>query len=956
MLTLLEVLAAIAVGANRAEASDPSIEWRQIRTPHFMVIFDSRHHELAKLYAEFAEQAYATVAPSFGGITPPQTVLVINDSSDIANGFAMSLPYPMISAYPVLPSSLDAISDYGNWGLELLIHEYTHILTFEPATGWAKPLRYVFGGIVRPNMLLPRWYLEGIAVFQETRFSRHGRLRSANFLAIPRAMVEDDVLSKEDLGRINEVGIPDFPGGNRPYLIGALMWNEMVRLGGESVINDLNLAYSRRFPYFINGPLRSRLGIDYDELLEMVYERVTDNAKKQIALVQKVGETASEDFVRQGFINHSPMISPDGDKLAYIVRDHNVDSYVAWVKRPGPGKSFRDGQAKRVLDGENISRVSWLPDSTKFVYDSVGDFQRYNRHSDLWLAEIDAQGVAKKTQLTKGLRAREPVVSPDGQSIVFVQVVAGSTQLGMSDITGKNPQVLYSPGPQTRISRPEFLRPQQLIFSERGATGDETFVVGTLNVREGKWSLTIERQGVLREFSPVHYARQTKDGLLFVSDRSGVANLYLASADLQTARAVSNVTSRAVTGEIDPQTKELIFSLLYARGPQLVAVRESDWRAQATPPHVGSIVDREWPSFTPPPAPSVDAPESYNPLPYLRPRYWMPFVYFIPDGTYFQASTSAADPTGRHAYSLAVAYDSLSNKPSLFSEYVNHTTPVEISLVGEDLYEYLYGFNVARHTSAGLLAGEFYLPTLSNKWKGGVGWQYLQTDLDGDNLVRNGARVSVGYSDISQKGYEISPEKGGAFQLAHSRYLPTLGNLSYEQTDLATSVFFSHGLRERHAIAFFTRSTVAPNLDRTLLGRTTVGGNYQNAITQSSFVMRGYGSGVFIGRNMISTSLEYRFPLAYPYQGRGTTPLFVQRLHGDIFIDALAFDGIYYDGESKVYRSHKLGRPFYGVGAELKLDVTAFYQIPMQIIYGYYYGLDARANPHGIFPFIGLAI
>ncbi|RYZ75384.1 MAG: hypothetical protein EOP05_07990, partial [Proteobacteria bacterium] len=254
-----------------AQLGDPKVKWSMIETPHFTVIYDSRQQSLGRLYAAQAEQAFALVAPAFG-VWPKKTVLIVDDGTDLSNGSAMAWPYPTITAYPVLPLSGDVVGEYGDWGLELLTHEYTHILNFEPATGIFKPLRWVFGSIVRPNALLPRWYSEGLAVEMETRTSKFGRLRSASFLSIARAMVEEGSLRKEDIGRINE-SIPEWPGGNRPYLMGALVWDEITRRGGDKIIGELNLAYSRSLPFLIDRPLKARLGVDYATLLSSVYDR-----------------------------------------------------------------------------------------------------------------------------------------------------------------------------------------------------------------------------------------------------------------------------------------------------------------------------------------------------------------------------------------------------------------------------------------------------------------------------------------------------------------------------------------------------------------------------------------------------------------------------------------------------------------------------------------------------------
>ena len=155
-------------------------------------------------------------------------------------------------------------------------------------------------------------------------------------------------------------------------------------------------------------------------------------------------------------------------------------------------------------------------------------------------------------------------------------------------------------------------------------------------------------------------------------------------------------------------------------------------------------------------------------------------------------------------------------------------------------------------------------------------------------------------------------------------------------------------------------ATYAPNLKKNFLGDTTVGGYYQATATAGSFqrrnIMRGYGNGTFLGRNMYIATAEYRFPLSYRYSGWGTTPFFVQRWHADIFTDAITLDGLSWDRETKRYGREQVGTFFFGSGAEVKADMTVGYHFPVTLILGLYYGHDQRLNPYGLFPFVGLGI
>ncbi|MGE3758660.1 MAG: hypothetical protein AB7H97_12935, partial [Pseudobdellovibrionaceae bacterium] len=210
LLPLFFAAVNILPAIGRSALSPEATSWQKISTPHFDIVYDAKHKELAEGYAVRAEKAYELLIPIFRE-APAKTTILINDSTDLANGYATRIPYPFIMVYPVLPGPLETISEYGDWALELIIHEYTHILSFEPAHAAYDYLRPVFGTVIAPNMLMPRWWLEGVAVEMETRLSEHGRLRSYYQDAALRAIVLDGKLDAHRVDQINEVGIPSWP-------------------------------------------------------------------------------------------------------------------------------------------------------------------------------------------------------------------------------------------------------------------------------------------------------------------------------------------------------------------------------------------------------------------------------------------------------------------------------------------------------------------------------------------------------------------------------------------------------------------------------------------------------------------------------------------------------------------------------------------------------------------------
>ena len=298
----------------------PSIEWRVRHLKHFDLIYDASHQELADLYTSQIEKIADMLQPYFPEHTA-RTALVINDRTDQVNGFATPFPYSMIQIFPVQPGAADSIGEYHDWSWELITHEYTHILAIEPRRGIVSGLRGVFGSIVVPNILLPRWWHEGLAVEMETRFSSGGRLRSIYQDATITAMVRDGQWKQVQLAEINETGLSTWPYGSRPYLYGSVMWSYMLDKYKMKAVQDLTWSYAGRLPYLTNDPARQYLDTEYEEIFAEAMRDTETRVLARLEQLRKVPPTRFESLNLPFTESMSPALSPDGLKLAFVSRD-----------------------------------------------------------------------------------------------------------------------------------------------------------------------------------------------------------------------------------------------------------------------------------------------------------------------------------------------------------------------------------------------------------------------------------------------------------------------------------------------------------------------------------------------------------------------------------------------------------------------------------------------------------
>ena len=531
-------------------ALSPSGKWMSHHTPHFEIVYPEGHSQIAAKYARYAEMSYDLLIPIFKE-APDKTVVVIDTSRDISNGYATFLPYPHIVLYPVLPDSLNSVSHYDNWGMEFMIHEYTHILAFEAAHGFYTPLRYIFGNLIRPNSLLPGWFHEGLAVEMETRLTKYGRLRAPETSAAIRALVAGNRLFDETIDRINEGSIPTWPFGRRRYLMGSLLWKHMMDTRGVKSVDSLLQHYSRQVPYLLNIPAREFFGKNYDQLLKELYIQMDLQARAQISKIQSRGQPKDREVQLDGLVQYSPSVSPTGSHLTVI----NVHRY------RGTELMILDSHEKLVdkIGGSGFLKVSWASNGKFFVYDRLGLFDRRNTFYDLYKYDLESQ---KSQRLTKGERAHEPSVSPDGRSVAYIKTRPGGTDLYLLDLSNNSSHKLYQPPWQVRLSRPEFINKNEILFAQRSLSGKENFYVHNLKDHT--------RRAVLEKFETVSNPRRTKKGVLFSSSHSGVHNLYLTNPnDLSHAEPITNTTTEIINGDLDPIRHQVYFTKLTPWGRKI---------------------------------------------------------------------------------------------------------------------------------------------------------------------------------------------------------------------------------------------------------------------------------------------------------------------------------------------------------------------------------------------------
>ncbi len=920
----------VALFGLQAHAIDPRWKYRVLLSPHFELIYREDQKPLAKRYILAAEQAHELLMPLFRE-GPRRTIVVLQDDTDNSNGLANFIPYAHIVIYPVLPGQGDSTDEYGDWALEVMIHEYAHILNMYPAHGVIAPFKYLFGSVIRPNAILPRWWLEGLAVNLETRLTDFGRLRSSQTQALARAFVLGDRLKNEDVATINEVDSRTYPFGSRPYLYGGWWWDEAHRRKGDEVIHTWNQNFSRRIPFLLNGPVREQLGMSVSEVLNQAKKNVGQLAQNQLETIKKGQATGGTEVISgKGFLGKFS-VSPSGKRLIYWqgLVDQGVWAYAR--TRETSGQPFQDRPQETLFRTLGTNRFSWIGDDV-VVFDQNDQAAPYTTYRDLFRYDFNNK---KTERLTRGARAEAPSVSPSGQLVAYVQNDGGRNRINVLDLNSKQSRTLVNGNFSQRLASPEFLSDNELLFSARVKNGEEKiYRYDMATQKSAVWN------GTLKSAQDI---RRTPKGILVSDSGSGVRNIFHVTADK--AQALTNTLTLAQTPDYDPQTNSLLFGEFTPDGPRLKSLA---WQPRENPPTIPR------PSFEPPLAPETSKVKieerGFYPITYLRPRYWIPFIYPTEDGLLIQGTTAMSDPIDRNRYSLFGSYDTVTKEPSYGIGYMNRSNPIGLTLDYGKYVTYLGASGrIIESQDAGL--GFFgNLGTRYTSWN--LNGSFSETEGTTRSYKRVGPELGVQYSGLN------SPYHGQVrwhLEAHHRQYLKQDGYLAYGRSYAHIAMVANIG---SHKLGLQTRGAVSPDMPINSLldlGDRSVGGNYIVNLANSQFLLRGYPSGTFVGRRIFNGNLEYVLPASEIGRGFGTFPLFLRNLELAAFFDAMAVDGAAYDVPRRGYVFSKMGEFYSGTGAELRLNTTMAYHLPLSIIVGLYYGLNEDAGG-GFTTFLGMGL
>jgi len=400
----------LGFGFGRAH---PELDWKEIETEHFLIVYPERLSETAVKVASIAEQVYDPVEAQMEleGLDKRFTI-TITDEDQIVNGFA--LPGKMF-LWVNQNDGAAFFSGTEKWLRKVIAHELQHNMWMEAGMDWSG-IWSLFG--------TPSWFIEGLAEYETEEW---GAYRSD-------LRVRDHVLRnrEDDLD---------------PHDSGFTMLRYMAETYGDSVITG---AIQKRgilgLSEWSEG-FKEKSGITVDEFKEewrRVASAYTYAIWSQKERVSDVGEPVETPVQKVQALEYDP----DASHVAVLYRSSNRVTPVLAVVTNDSNKT------RTAIDHGNIDRdFGFSPDGKQIVYAKL---HRVKHGGLLWDLKIADTQTGKSRWVTQGRRASHPHWSPAGDYIVFTAVDGETTNLYRMNPTGEQPERLTDHPYDVQILAPRF--------------------------------------------------------------------------------------------------------------------------------------------------------------------------------------------------------------------------------------------------------------------------------------------------------------------------------------------------------------------------------------------------------------------------------------------------------------------------------------------------------------------
>lgn len=924
---VLTCAAATFAPAICRSAVAPHLDWRTIHTSCCDVHFPAALEPVGRRAAAIVDDSVARASEFLESAPRERIQVVLHDVTDSPNGFAQVVPYDVIDLRAVPPSGDSDLAVTDEYLRLLIQHEILHVVHMDTFAGLPAVVNVVLGKVWPPNLIQPRFLVEGLATYAETRFTAGGRLRSTLFRSeVLLGALAGDLWSLDDLANFSRRN----PGGGAAYAYGAAFIEWLSVKYGAHIWSAIAHDYGESpIPWAVQRSIEAATGRDVDDDYQLFLDDVRAAAADLRARAeQRGGPTRARRLTRSGgevgsfrfgaggelFVSVDP---PDGPAGVYVLR----------------GLPSATPTLEPIVRTNEAADLALVGGELMFTQGEIS--RGWYNFGDLWHLE---RGALRR--VTREARIDHPSAVPGSRSVVVEHRSAIESALLAVDVdTGKMRDIVRSDEGHLWYT-PEVSPDGRAVVASRWMPGGARDLV-EIDLATGEMTL-LTHDGA-QDLDPSY----TPDGaqVLFASDREGTFCIYAIERSTRVVRRVVDSLGVARRPRATPDGSAVVYVDTHLEGQDLYAAPlqlDSAAIAGAPPPP---------PSARALTTPSDAAIERYDPLPTLRPRYWLPVLATDPlGGPALGAVVVGDDAAGLFSWSAQATWGTSIERPRVSSTWRFNNLELPLLLTGEwrtDVSSALRqtdGIPDVQQETVLRGAGILQLPILRQQrhvHSFGLGYTRELHLVENPLTSPPDARAPVyppsgnvgavtfdwSYAGIESYRDSVSLERGftSFLRLRHANRM-LLSELDLTELFVDVRTFEPIPGLGGHVLGLYLSGAAAFG-EPFRRARYVLGGIADRDLTRDLLegtrsaggLLRGYETAAVVGDAFVLSTIEYRLPLLDGERGISSLPFFVERLHAAAFVDlGHAFTGA---PDVREFRA--------GIGAELRLSLVLGY-------YGYF--------------------
>jgi Tol biopolymer transport system component len=495
-----------------------TFDFQVLRTQHFDIYYYPEAEEAVRDAARMAERWYVRLSGILGHEFRARQPLILYAShadfqqtnilgspvGEGTGGVTESAKQRVIMPLAHAPAETDHV----------LGHEIVHAFQYD-MSGLGRSAGSIDAG-ARALATAPLWFIEGMAEYLTL-----GAVDPHTAMWLRDAALTGDLPTLRQLATDPRIF---------PYRYGHALWAYITGRWGDAVIGQILRDMGRGVAYA--QAIQNVTGVEVQQLSDDWRAAVRRTYLPLVAEYPEASAEATPLVTRErrgGRINIGPAVSPDGQRVAFLSERGLMDVEL-WLADAGTGEIIR-----RLVRGTSFdthfgslnfiaSAGSFSPDGGRLVFSAL------RRGTNvLAIVDVNAARVVRQISIPGVAEITNPDWSPDGRTIAFAGTAGGITNVYLHDLesgttraltSGRNADLMPTFSPDgARIA---------FVTDRGGATDLETlrfdgYRLAVVEVATGEIQM-LPALGAGRNINPVW----TRDGqgLHFVSDRTGIANVF----------------------------------------------------------------------------------------------------------------------------------------------------------------------------------------------------------------------------------------------------------------------------------------------------------------------------------------------------------------------------------------------------------------------------------------------